>query len=142
MKALSSAKTEARVAVGNACLICTLKLIQQNETDKAVALCNAMQTVELPQHIKLAATRNAIAALGEDGLPRLAELLESKEESQFRVALHVARQLGDDVDVSSALVAGFKKQSPSRQALLLIALGDLGDKIALPTVVEAAKVSE
>jgi len=141
-KALSSAKTEARAAVGNACLICTLKLIQQDETDKAVALCDAMQTVELPRHIKLAATRNAIAALGEDGLPRLAELLKSKEASQFRVALHVARQLGDDVDVSSALVAGFERQSPARQALLLIALGDLGDKATLPTVVEAAKSGE
>lgn len=107
-----------------------------------MALCDAMQTVELPQHIKLAATRNAIGVLGEGGLPRLAELLKSKEESQFRVALHVARQLGNDVDISSTLVAGFKEQSPSRQALLLIALGDLGDKTALPTVVEAAKASE
>ena len=142
LKALSRAKTEARVAVGNACLICTLKLIQQDGTDKAVALCDAMQTVELPQHIKLAATGNAMAALGEDGLPRLAELLKSKEESQFRIALHVARQLRDDIDVSSVLVAGFKKQSPARQALLLIALGDLGDRAALPTVVEAAKTGE
>ena len=55
---------QGRVAVGNACLVCTLKLTQQDETNKAVALCDAMQTIEIPQYIKLAATRNAIAALG------------------------------------------------------------------------------
>ena len=141
-EALAEAKPESRPAVGNACLICILRLTRQGETDKAVALCEALQNTDVSQHIKLSATRNAIAALGEQGLPRLVRLLDSQEESQFRLALHVAQQLGDDIDVSSVLVAHFKNQSPSRQALLLITLGDLGDKTSLPTVLEAAKTGE
>ncbi len=139
LKTLADATPESGPALGKACLICALKLTKQGETDKAVALCDALQNAPVPQYTKLAATRNAIAALGEKGLTRLAELLESEEESQFRVALHVARQLGDDVNASSVLVAGFEGQSASRQALLLIALGDLGEKASLPTVLEAAK---
>ena len=141
-KALSDATPESAASLGKACLICALKLTKQGETGKAVALCDALQNAPVPQYIKLAATRNAIAALGEKGLPRLAELLESEDESQFRVALHVARQLGDDVNASSVLVARFKGQSASRQALLLIALGDLGEKASLPVVLEAAKTAE
>jgi len=141
-KALSDATPESAPAVGKACLICTLKLIQEEEKGEAVVLCDALQNAQVPQYIKLAATRNAIAALGNDGLPRLAELLDSEDESQFRIALHVARQLGDDVDASSVLVARFKGQSPSRQALMLIALGDLGKAASLPTVLEAAKTGE
>jgi len=141
-KALAEAKPESGAALGNACLICALKLAKQNETEKAVALSDALQNADVPQHVKLAATRNAIATLGQQGLPRLARLLGSEDDSQFRLALHVARQLGEDVDASSVLVAGFKGQSPSRQALLLIALGDLGDRASLPTVLEAAKSGE
>lgn len=141
-EALAEAKPESRPAVGNACLLCILQLTRQGETDKAVAVCEALQNTDVPQHIKLSATRNAIAALREEGLPRLARLLDSQEESQFRIALHVARQLRNDVDVSSVLVAHFKKQSPPRQVLLLIALGDLGNKASLPTVVEAAKTGK
>jgi HEAT repeat protein len=142
LKTLSDATPESGPALGKACLICALKLTKQNETDKAVALCDALRNAQVPQHVKLAATRNAIAALGEDGLSRLAELLASEDESQFRIALHVARQLGDDVDASSVLVAGLKGQSTARQALTLIALGDLGDAASLPTVLEVATGGE
>ena len=141
-KALSDSTPELRPAVGNACLICALKLTKQDEADKAVALCDALQDVDIPQHIKSAATRNAIAALGEEGLPRLAQLLDSEDDSQFRIALHVARQLGEEVDASRVLVAAFKGQSTSRQSLLLVALGDLGDAASLPTVLEAATSGE
>jgi HEAT repeat protein len=142
LKTLADATPESGPALGKACLICALKLTKQGETAKAVALCDALQNAPVPQHTKLAATRNAIAALGEDGLSRLAGLLDSEDDSQFRVALHVARQLGDDVDASSVLVAGLKGQSTARQALTLIALGDLGDATSLPTVLEMAKTGE
>ena len=139
-KTLSDATPELRPAVGNACLICAHGLAKLGETDKAVALCDVVEKADLPEHIRLAATSNAILALGEGGLPRLAEQLKSDDEPRFRLALQAARLL--DVDVSTALMAQFKKQSPARQVLLLIALGDLGNKTVLPMIVEAAKTGE
>ena len=138
--ALPEVKPESRAAVGNACLVCILRLAEQKVSDKAVALCEAVQHADVPQHIKLAAAGNAIVALGKEGLPRLAQLLNSRDESQFRLALHVVRRLGDGA--ANVLAAQFKNQSPSRQALMLIALSDLGDRSALPTVLEAAKSAE
>ena len=137
--ALREFEPDSRAAVGKACLVCILRLAEQEASDKAVALCEAVQDADVPQHTKLAATGNAIVALGKVGLPRLAELLDSQDESQFRLALHVARRLGDGVGAASVLAAKFKNRPPSRQALTLIALGDLGDRSVLPTVLEAAK---
>ncbi len=139
-EALSKAAPELRPTVANACLICAQNLAKQGETGKAVALCDVVQNADLPEHITLAATYNAILTLGKDGLPRLAALLDSDEEARFRLALQAARRL--DVDASAQLVDRFENQSPARRALLLIALGDLGNKASLPTVVEAAKSGE
>ncbi|NQT41019.1 MAG: HEAT repeat domain-containing protein, partial [Planctomycetes bacterium] len=135
-KTLSGAAPELRPAVGNACLICAQSLARQSETDKAVALCDVVEKADLPEHVRLAAASTAILAQGKAGLPRLVEQLASADEARFRLALQAARQL--DVDPSAALVAQFKKQSPERRVLVLIALGDLGNKTSLPTVVEAA----
>ncbi len=139
-KALSDASPELRPAIGNACLICVQQLAKQGETDKAVALCDAVEKADLPEHIRLAAISNAILAQGKDGIPRLVEQLKSDDEAHFRLALHAARLL--DVDASAALVAQFKTQPPNRQVLLLLVLGDLGDKASLPAVVEAAGSGE
>jgi len=138
--ALSEATVESGPTLGNACLICVQQLTKQGETDKAVALCDAVAKSDLPEHIHRAATFNAILALGEEGLPRLVEQLKSDDEARFRLVLHAARRL--DFDASAALETQFKKLSPARQVLLLTALGDLGNKASLPTVVEAAKTGE
>jgi len=139
---LARIKPELREAVGNACLICIQSLAKQGETDKALALCVAVESADLPEHITSAATYQAILAQGEDGLPRLVKLLDSEDEARFRLALRAARQLGRDVGASGKLVDRFQKLSPPRQALVLIALRDLGDKASLPTVMEAARTGQ
>lgn len=136
-KALSVVASELRPAVGQACLTCVQHLARQGERDKAVALCDAVRNADVPEHIRLAATYNAILVLGKDGLPRLVEQLNSDMESEFRLALRAARQL--DVDTSAELVAQFARHPPQHQALLLMALSDLGNKASLPTVLEAAR---
>jgi len=139
-KTLSKATAESGPTLGNACLICILQLTKQGEANKAVALCDAIAKTDLPKHIQMAAKFNAILALGEKGLPRLVEELGADDEARFRMALNAVRLL--DVDASATLETQFNKLSPARQLLLLIALGDLGNKATLPTVVEAAKTGE
>ena len=136
---LARAAAELRPALGNACLICVQSLLKRDREDRAVALCDAVRNAGLPEHIALAAAYNEILAEGKAGLPLLAGLLDSDDETRFRLAMNVARQLGYRADVSKELAARFKRESPERQVLLLIALGDLGEKASLPTVVEAAR---
>ena len=137
---LSDIAPPLRPAVANACLICAQCLARQGETEQVVALCDAVEDADVPKHLALAAAYDAILALGKDGLPRLVEQLKSDDPLRFRLALQAARVL--DIDASPALVAQFKTQTPERQVLLLIALGDLGNKASLPTVVGAARSGE
>jgi HEAT repeat protein len=139
-KTLPEATPKSGPALGKACLICIQRLAKEGAADKAVALCDAVEKADLPEHVRLAATSNAILTLGKGGLPRLVEQLKSDDEARFRLALHAARLL--DADASAALLAQFKAQPPARQVLMLIALGDLGNKTSLPTVVEAAETGE
>ncbi|NQU22056.1 MAG: DUF1080 domain-containing protein, partial [Candidatus Nealsonbacteria bacterium] len=141
-EALARATPELGPAVGNACLICIQSLAKRGESAKALALCTAVEDADLPEHITSAATYQTILARGKDGLPRLAKLLDSDAEPRFRLALRAARQLGRDTGVASQLAADFKRHSAERQALLLIALADLGDKASLPTIVAAARTGQ
>lgn len=141
-KALADSEAESRPVIGNACLIAIQRLAEDGRADKALALCDMIEEADLPEHLHVAATYNAILIEGEDALPRLAEQLESDDETRFRLALQTARLV--DVDASPVLLEHFKTQPPARQALLLAAIGDLGDGdpgngASLPTVVEAAK---
>jgi len=136
-KTLTEAKPEFRPAVGNACLICIQRLTKQGETDKAAALCNVLRAAELPRHITLAATYQAILAGGKGALPLLVELLGSEDEAEFRLALRAARHLGPEA--TGSLTARFDESPAPRQVLLILALGDVGDRAALPVILDAAK---
>ena len=137
---LSEAKAESGHALGNACLICIQQLAKQGNVKKAVALRDAIETADLPDDIQSKATFNVILAQGEDGRPGLVELLRSDDEARFRLALQAIRLL--EIDASSELQTLFKNVSPARQILVLQSLEELGNKAALPTVVEASKVGE
>jgi len=137
---LSEATAESGLALGNACLICIQQLAKQGKVVKAVALCDAIETADLPDHIQSKATFNAILAQGEDGLPKLVELLRSDDETRFRLALQAIRLL--EIDASSELQTLFKNVSSARQVLLLKSLEELGNKAALPTVLKASQAGE
>ncbi|KKL60838.1 hypothetical protein LCGC14_2201330, partial [marine sediment metagenome] len=144
-KALSDATPESGASLGKACLICALKLTKQGETDKAVALCDAVRNADLPKHLKLAATYDAILVLGKDALPRLTGQLNSDDDSRFRLALQAARGLsadGLDAEASALLIAQFDKEPAARQTLLILALSDIGDRAALPLMIDAANRGE
>jgi len=136
-KALTEAVPNLRPAAANACLLCAEGLLKQEQRDQALALYDAVRKADVPKHAVMAATLHAIVARGNDGIPLLVKELESDDEAQFRNAIHAVRSL--DGDVSDALIAQFDKQPAARQVLLLLALGDIGDKTALPTILKAAK---
>ena len=134
---LSQAAANQRVALADACLVCAQRLLTQDDRQRALGLYATVGSGDVPEHLRMAATSGAILAQGKDGLPLLIEQLNSEDDARFRLALWAARRM--DADVSAELVAQFAKQSPARQAMLLVALGDLGSNAALPVVLTAAK---
>ena len=136
----TGAKAESGAPLGNACLICIQQLAKQGQVNRAVALCDAVETADLPDNIKSQATFSVILTQGEDGLPKLVELLRSDDETRFQLALQAIRL--SEIDASSELQALFNTVSPARQVLLLQSLEELGNKSALPTIVKAAQAGE
>ena len=138
--ALPEAAPNLRPAVASACLLCAEGLLKRGQRDEALALYDTLRKADVPKHAVMAATLQAIVARGNDGIPLLVEQLESDDEARFRNAIYAARSLGGGVsDVSDVLMTQFDKQPAARQVLLLLALGDIGDKTALPTILKAAK---
>ena len=142
MKALTQALTSApagvRSAVAEGCILSAERALAKNRSAEAVKLYDAVRAADvLPQRI-LEATRGAILARGTAGVPLLVEQLRSDDKGRLAIGLRVARELAGSA-VTNALVAELGHAKPSRQALLLVALADRGDKTVLPVVLDAAK---
>jgi len=128
-----------RPAIGDACLTACDKLTAAGKADAAADLFDAMLGADLPKYIRIAAARGAIVARGSAGLPRLVEYLASTDKALFGVALSAAHDL-PAAQVSPAIVAELVKVTPHpRHVVLISVLGELGDKSALPVVLEMAQ---
>jgi HEAT repeat protein len=136
-KSLAEGGPGLRPAVAGACLLCAERLLQQDQRALAVALYDAVRKADVPKHLALAATHRAIVARGRDGLPLLVEQLGSGDEARFRFALQAARDLG--TAASGPLTERLDAEPAARQALLILALSDIGAPAALPKILEAAQ---
>jgi HEAT repeat protein len=99
----------------------------------AAELYDEIRRADIPQQRILEATRGAILARGEQGIPLLIEQLKSPEKAMFRLGLSTARELPGN-EVSEALAAELAAASPERAALIVSAIGDRDDD-ALPLTV-------
>lgn len=151
-KTLTGSK-ELRPVVAGACLTAADILLKQGDKAGSAALYDTLQKADIAKYLQLAAIEGAIRARGADGLPKLAELLRSDDPQLFRAALHAAQQIRgaevaklviDELKLPEAVKApenlpGIGEAQYPRQTLLVYVLGDLGDKVALPTVLKAAQ---
>jgi HEAT repeat protein len=137
-QALASAPAGVRSAVAEGCILIAERRLAEGRGPEAAKLYDAVCKADcLPERI-LEATRGAILARGPAGVPRLVEELRSDDKGRLVVALRVARELAGR-EVTEALVAELRRAAPPRQAMLLLALADRGDKTVLPVVLEAAR---
>ena len=137
-EALSAGPVQVRSAAAEGCILSAERALAEGHSAEAVVLYDAVCKADvLPQRI-LEATRGAILARGKAGVPLLVAQLRSDDKDRLAVGLRVARELAGR-EVTNALVAELGHAGPSRQVLLLAALGDRGDKNVLPVVLQAAK---
>jgi HEAT repeat protein len=92
----------------------------------------------VPAQRVLEATRGLILVQGSAGVPLLREQLQSPDKARLALGLRVARELPGS-EVTETLIAELSKASPQRQALLILALADRGDRAAVPAVLQVAK---
>lgn len=135
---LSSGPAAIRSAVAEGCILCAERALAASNRDQAIALYDAVRKADLPKQRILEGIRGAIIARGPAGTSLLVDQLRSSDNNIFEMAVRTAREL-PSADVTSALVAEIGKATPQRQALLIYALADRGDRKALPAVLDAVK---
>jgi HEAT repeat protein len=138
---LATAPEGVRSAVAEGCILSAERANAAGKTADAVRIYRAVAKAAVPVQRVLEATRGLILVQGSAGLPLLREQLQATEKCRLALGLRVARELPGP-EVTEMLIAELSKATPQRQALLVLALADRGDKAALPAVLQVAKAGE
>lgn len=134
---LAGAPAKVRSAVAEGLILCAESLLAAGKGTDAAAIYDEVRKAELPKQRVLEATRGAILARQEAGLPILLEELRSTDKQRFYIALSTAREFkGSEID--KALVAELAKVSAERAPAVVTTLADRAGKDALPAIRDAA----
>lgn len=135
--ALAAAPAPARSTVAEGCVLCAEHQLAAGNSAEAVAIYDEVRQADVPQQRRLEATRGAILARKQAGIPLLVEQLRSRDKASFQIGLSTAREFpGGEVD--KALAAELEQLAPQRAALVVLAMADRPKTVVLPAVLKAA----
>jgi len=138
LTALAAAPVGVRSAVAEGCVLCAERLYFEGKSAEAVAIYDEVRLAQVPKQRVIEATRGAILARGQEGIPLLLELFQSPDKKMFQLALGTAREFpGSNVD--KALAAELGRVAPQRAALMIGALADRKDTGVLTTILAIAE---
>jgi HEAT repeat protein len=139
--ALAAAPANVRSAVAEGCVLCAERLHGEGNSLAAVEIYDQVRTSEVPTQRIIEATRGAILARGQDGIPLLIETFQLTDNRMFQLALGTVREFpGGDVD--QALAAELARATPDRAALMIQAMADRPNTVVLAAVLKAAEQSD
>ena len=136
-KTLPTAPVKIRSAVAEGLVLCAERLLEEGRSAEAIEIFDEVRKADVPKQRKLEATRGAILARKEKGIPLLIEQLHSPDKALFQLALSTARELPAG-QVDEALAAELGRTVPQRAALVVEAMADRKDGVVLPAVLKAA----
>jgi len=136
-QALATAPANVRSAVAEGCVLCAERLYAAGSLESATEIYDAIRSAEVPKQRVIEATRGAILARGQEGIPLLMETFRSTDKKMFQLALGTAREFpGGEVD--RALVKELSSASSDRAALIVQAMADRPDTVVLEAVLNFA----
>ena len=136
-KELATSPNSIRSAVAEGCVLCAERHLAEGRAAESIALYDAIRAADVPRQRMLEATRGAILARGQQGIPLLLEQLRSPDKSLMNIALSTAREFpGKDIDQS--LASELATAAPERAALIVVAMADRSDTVVLSAVLKAA----
>ncbi len=135
--ALDTANQPVRSAVAEGLVVCAEQLAGGGDLSQAVALYDQVRQAEVPQQRIIEATRGAILARRQAGIPLLVEQFRSPDKRFFQLGLMVAREFsGSEID--AALAAELRRAAPARAALLVRAMADRKETVDVAAILDAA----
>jgi len=136
-QALANSRENVRSAIAEGCVLCAERSMNEGNTSLAASIYDEVRKADVPQQRVVEATRGAILARKQEGLPLLIENLRSPEKAFFQVALKTAREMsGRQVDL--ALAAELATASPERAAVVVQTMADRKETVELTSIVKAA----
>ena len=134
---LTSGPAKVRSAAAEGCVLCAEQWHTAGKSSEAVALYDEVRKTELPKQRIVEATRGAILARKDEGIPLLLEQFRSADKKMFELALFTAREFpGGEVD--KALAAELPKVNPELAALMIQAMADRKETVVVSAVSKAA----
>lgn len=134
---LASSSDNTRSAIAEGCVLCAERLHAAGNSVEATAIYDEVRKADVPMQRIIEATRGAILARNQDGIPLLMEAFQSSNKKMFQLALGTVREFpGDKVD--AALAAEMVSATPERAALMIQAMADRPDTVVLAAVLKAA----
>jgi HEAT repeat protein len=135
---LAGAPIAVRSAIAEGLVLCAERLAAEGNRAEGVAIYDEVRKAEVPRQRMLEATRGAILARGQEGIPLLLEQLRSSDKGLLQIALSTAREFpGREVD--KALAAELDRAPPERAALVILAMADRKETVDLAAVLRAAQ---
>lgn len=134
---LKSEKDAVRNAAAQGVVLAAEQLLAQGKDTEAAKLYDEARAAEVPTQRKLEATRGAILARGDAGIPLLLEQLRSDDKKFLQLGLGTARELPGQ-QVADALVKELETAPTDRAALLIYALADRKELADAPAILQAA----
>ncbi len=135
---LASAPNEVRSSIALGCVLCAERFLAEGNSTEATEIYDQVRRADLPGQRIIEATRGAILARGDEGIPLLLEQFRSSEKPMFQLALGTAREFpGDKID--TALATEMSSATPERAALIIQAMADREETVVLAAVLKAAE---
>ncbi len=137
-ESLTTEVAQVRSAVAEGCVLCAERLHADGKSDEAAQIYDDVRKADVPKQRIVEATRGAILARKQQGIPLLLEQFQSPDKKLFQVALSTAREFpGGEVD--KALATEMARATPERAALIIQAMADRPQTVVLSAVLKAAE---
>lgn len=134
---LGKASGKRRQVLADAYLLCADKLGADGDNETALEIYARMYAPSEAKHVRITAFTGLVSTDKTEAIPHVIRELKSDDAAMRSVALGFVRELGGE-DATEAFCKELPKLGAEARALLVSALGDRGDRSALPAVMEAA----
>lgn len=128
--ALAGGTDARRADAATACLLAAGQQLADGRPEAAAALYDSVRNANVPPLSRAAATRGAIVARQENGVPLLVEQLKSPERLLRQAALTAIREIPSDA-LAKALNEALDQAPPELQSQILTALVDCHNQQSL-----------
>jgi HEAT repeat protein len=137
-QAIPTAPDALKPELWDATLRAAATLAAGQQREEAARIYDRLRASGAPAHVRLAAARGAVLARRAAGIPLLTGMLQDADRGTFNIALELA-QVVPGTEATRAVAGQLPKLPAPRRALVVQALGNRGDRAALPAIRAAAR---